>query len=373
MPEVRVVDTLRQVDPDDWNALFPGEIEDYDYLAAVEAAGLQGFDWRYVLVESGGRLLAAAPGFITEYALDTTLEDGPGKRLAKVLRGTLPRLMTLRLACLGSPCTETAQIGWAPQIVDLAEREILTRMLIAAFEQAARRERCGLTAIKDVPARAERVWAPALAAARYTAMPGLASADLGIDFTDIDAYLATLSASTRKDMRRKLKGGSGVRVEVRRDLDGLEAQVMALYEETRARGDLQFETLTAAYFTGVLQRMGDRAVCVLYFVGDTLLAANLVLMGEGVLLDKFFCMGAEGRDHSLYFLSWFTNLRLCLDHGLGRYRSGQAAYADKLRLGSRLTATTMYFRHRNPWLNLILRGLAPFLAPAGPSVMEIPA
>ncbi|MGH1558752.1 hypothetical protein ACRAWD_15820 [Caulobacter segnis] len=69
---------------------------------------------------------------------------------------------------------------------------------------------------------------------------------------------------------------------------------MALYAETRARGDLQFEMLTPAYFTGVLARMGERAACVLYFADDRLLAVNLVLVDQGVLLDKFFCMSAEG-------------------------------------------------------------------------------
>lgn len=370
MLEARVVDSLREVDRDAWNALFPGEIEDYDYLAAVEAARLEGFAWRYALVEDDGQLLAAAPGFITEYALDTTLDNGAGKRIAAALRGMLPSLMTLRLACLGSPCTETAQIGWASHVVAPGERDALTMALVAAFERAARRAGCGLTAVKDIPGPLAKGWARALGSARYGAMPGLALADLSVDFVDLDAYLARLSAATRKDMRRKLRGAGAVRVEVRRDLDGLEDQVMALYAETRARGDLQFETLTAAYFTGVLQRMGDRAACVLYFVGDVLLAANLVLMSDGVLLDKFFCMSAKGRDHNLYFLSWFTNLQLCLDQGLTRYQCGQAAYANKLRLGSRLTATTLHFRHRNPLLNQILRGLAPLLAPAGPLALE---
>jgi predicted N-acyltransferase len=367
MPEARIVETLASVDRDAWNALFPGEVEDYDYLRAVEAAGLDGFAYRYVLLEEDGRLLAAAPAFLTDYPLETTV-DGPAKGIVQAIGAVAPGLTTLRLACLGSPCTEAARIGLASDVVDDAARGALTAQLLSAFEDAARKARCGLLGVKDVAAPEAPAWDAGLRAAGYCAMPGLPTADLSVDFDSIDAYLARLSSATRKDMRRKLRASAHVRVEVRRDIDGLEEQVMALYAATRARGDLQFETLTAAYFTGVLSRMGPRAACVLFFVDDELLAANLVLIGDDLLLDKFFCMDARGRAHNLYFLSWFSNLCLCFEYGLGRYRSGQAAYANKLRLGSQLTPTSMYFRHRNPLLNRILRGLAPMLAPDSPAI-----
>lgn len=362
MLEARVTDSLADVDRDDWNALFPGEVEDYDYLRAVESAGLEGFGWRYVLAEDDQGLVAAAPGFVADYALATTV-DGAARTAIQLLGRVAPGMTRMRMACLGSPCTETAQIGWSPRVVEAGARDTMTRRMLAAFEAAASVERRGLLAIKDVPLPQSGAWTAVLAECGYTAVEGLATADLVIDFATIEDYLAGLSSATRKDMRRKLRDARDVRIEVRDEIGGLEERVMALYAATRARGELQFETLTSGYFTGVLSRMRQRAACVLYFVGDELLAANLILFGDGVLLDKFFCMSAAGRSHNLYFLSWFTNLQLCLDRGLTRYRSGQAAYANKLRLGSRLTPTTLYFRHRNGLVNQILRGLSPLLAP----------
>jgi len=366
MLEARVVDTLAAVDRAAWDALFPGEVERYDYLAAVEAAGLEGFAWRYVLVERQGRLLAAAPAFLTAYALETTV-DGAARTILRSVGRVAPGLTRLRLACLGSPCTETVQLGLAPDVDPAA----LLGPLMAAFEGAAREARCGLMAVKDVPENQAAPWDSILASSGYQPMTGLPIASLDIDFPDQETYLARLSPATRKDMRRKLRATGAVRVEVRRDLKGFEVEVMALYAETRARGDLQFETLTADYFAGVLDRMGERSACVLYFVGDTLMAANLVLIDAATLIDKFFCMRAEGRDHNLYFLSWFTNIQLCLDLGLTRYQSGQAAYANKLRLGSGLIATSMHFRHRNPLLNRVLGWLAPLLTPDVPQASSL--
>lgn len=368
MLEARVLDSLAQVEREQWTALFPGEVEDYDYLTAVELAGLDGFRWRYVLVSEGERILAAAPAFLTEYPLETTL-SGAGRRLADSLRRRFPDALTLRLACIGSPCTEQAQIGLARDL-SVSDRDAVVTCLLQAFEAEARRERCGLLGLKDVAAPDRAILEPSAEALGYCPLPSLPIAHLDIDFSDLDTYLARLSSSARKEMRRKLRVRDQVRIEVRDDVTDLIEAIMPLYAQTRARAEMTFEDLTAGYFTGVGQRMPGRCVYVLYYDGDDLLAVNLLLQGEDTLIDKFFCMDRErGRALNLYFLSWFTNLQLCLERGLKRYQAGQAAYPAKIRLGSQLTRTANYFRHRNVLVNSALRLAAPLFA-ADPTLQE---
>jgi predicted N-acyltransferase len=360
MPEVRAVDSLAQVAPARWDRLFPGALESYDYLMAVEEAGLDGFRWRYLLLEDGGDLLAAAPAFLTDYALETTL-GGAGRRVADGLRKVIPDALTLRLACIGSPCTETALLGFDPGVAE-DRRPVLLRQLLAGFEQAAARERCSLLGVKDVGEDAAWLW-DAAAGSDYRAIAGLPGAQLDIDFASLDAYLAELSPGTRRDMRRKLRALDQVRIEVRSEVDDVIDRVMTLYRDTHARAEMTLEELTPAFFLGVAARMPGRAFYTLYYQGDALLAVNLLLQDGDTLLDKFFCMDAElGRPLNLYFLSWFTNVRLCLERGLAHYRSGQAGYENKLRLGSRLTRTSNYFRHRNALVNGGLRLVAPLFA-----------
>lgn len=361
MPSTRVIDSLAQLHPARWNALFPGELETYAYLSAVEAAGLEGFQWRYVLVEHDGTLLAAAPAFITAYGLETTL-SGPGRRFAEAARRILPDLLTVRLACIGSPCTETAGVGFH-SAADRVERAALLAALIAAFESEARYLGCQLLALKDAPEALGEVVVSSESAHRYRGIAGQPHAYLDIDFADLDGYLARLSAATRKDLRRKLRTRGAVRIEITDDIDPILDRVVALYRQTRARAEMTFEDLTPAYFSGVCRRMPGRAFYVLYYEGDTLLGANLLLQDGGALLDKFFCMDAErGRALNLYFLSWLTNIELCLQRGLRRYHAGQAAYDVKLRLGCRLSRTSNFFRHRNALVNGGLRLVAPLFA-----------
>ena len=361
MAEIRILHRLRDIARQEWNACFPGELEDYDYLLATEEAGISGFAWRYVIASQLGVVCAAMPFFLTDYALDTTL-DGTAKKITTALRATWPRALTLKLACLGSPTTDAGKIGFHPSLGDEKKSALLQDML-AAFEAHAVTQGYRLLGLKDIPTVDYALLDAVSEPLGYRAVTGLPVAHLPIDFADFDAYLATLSASTRKDMRRKLKAREGLRIEERTNIDDVLPSVIELYRQTRARADMQFEDLTPSFFHDVLTGMPGRALCMLYFDGDRLLAMNLLLRDGTTLLDKYFCMASEeGRARNLYFLSWMTNIDYCLKHGLKRYQSGQAGYENKLRLGSQLTATRMYFRHTNPWVQGVLNLVAPFLA-----------
>lgn len=361
-PVAEVHFSIRAIGRDAWNACFQGQVEDYDCLLAIEEAGIEGFEWRYITVIEDGRISAAMPAFLCLYALDTTLEEGFLRRSVRRVQRHFPNFLKLRLACLGSPCTETGAIGFHPDVPN-ERRGVLFAEMLSFFEQFAATEDCALVGLKDIPEQVSAELGDPLSAHGYASIGGLPTAWLDIDFKTIDDYLAKLSAGTRKDMRRKLKSFEQVRVEIRTDFGAFLPEVMALYHDTRNRSDWQFEELTPEYFEGILTRMAGRSYCAFYFVEDKLLAANLIVHDEHVAIDKFFCMdGEKGRPYNLYFLSWFTNLRYCLDHGISRYQSGQAYYENKIRLGSKLTSNAMFFRHRNPFLQGLLRLVSPLFS-----------
>lgn len=361
-PVTEVHFSIRAIGRDAWNACFQGQVEDYDCLLSIEEAGIEGFEWRYVTVVEDGRVSAAMPAFLCLYALDTTLDEGFLRRAARRVQRHFPNFLKLRLACLGSPCTETGAIGFHPDVPQ-ERRSVLFTEILTFFEQFAVTEDCALVGLKDIPEPTLVEFGAPLSARGYASIGGLPTAWLDIDFKSIEDYLARLSSGTRKDMRRKMKSFERVRVEIRTDLGEFLPAVMVLYHDTRNRSDLQFEELTPGYFEGILTRMSGRSYCALYFAEEQLLAANLIVHDHRVAIDKFFCMdGEKGRPYNLYFLSWFTNLRYCLDHGISRYQSGQASYENKLRLGSNLTANAMFFRHRNPFLQRLLRLVSPLFS-----------
>ena len=129
MPDLRVINSLQDIDKQQWNACFSGEVKNYDYLLAIEESALAGFSFRYLTVWSGNTLQAATPMFLTHYSLDTTVR-GAGRKLTTRIKSAFPKLLTLKLACIGSPCTECGVIGFHPQLNEQEKRALLAEMLI---------------------------------------------------------------------------------------------------------------------------------------------------------------------------------------------------------------------------------------------------
>ncbi len=357
---------LGSIDREQWDACFSGEAEGYDYLLAVERAGIPGFDFRYVVGKVDDRIVAAMPAFLTRYGLETTLDNRRFRDAVVRARRLWSNFLLLPLACLGSPCTETGHPGFHPQ-VPVARRSELFGSLIAVFEEHARAAGCTLHALKDIPQPMPDDLGAAIAARGYAEMAGLPTAVLDINFPDLGSYLSGLSAATRKDIRRKLKARNGIRIERRSELGPYRERALELYRQTRERSDWQFEDLTLAYFEGILAGMPGRSFVTLYFAEDELLATNFLILDDRSLIDKFFCMDVDkGRPFNLYYLSWIDNIEYCLSEGVERYQSGQAYYENKIRLGSRLISNSMFFRHTNPLIQKVLRFAAPYLAIATP-------
>src|SRR5258708_28532450 len=117
MPEFRVIDTLHEIDKQQWDVCFPGEVETYVYLLAIEESALAGFSFRYLTAWQGSTLQSGTPMFVTDYSLDTTLQ-GVGRTLTSRIKNAFPKLLTLKLACIASQCTGCVVVGLHPPLLE---------------------------------------------------------------------------------------------------------------------------------------------------------------------------------------------------------------------------------------------------------------
>lgn len=357
----RFAGSVAELDRGQWDACFNNDIEGYNYHAGVERGGVGGFKFGWYVIEDAGRMICAAPAFTTQYDLATTAQ-GTIRKVLQRAQPWIPGHLKLGMSCLGSPVTERCQIGFAPAL-DLGARHEVIGALFDYWAGHAKRQGISLLGLKDLSATDRETLSPALDKAGFFMAASMPSASLNIDFSSEDEYLARLSSSTRKDMRRKLKSRIQIRVERTSDVSLVLGGITEMYRETRARSDWAFEELEDSYFRNVLESVGKSAFFTLYWCGERLVAANLLLSDGTRLLDKFFVMkGDEGRQYNLYFLSWFENIAYCLANGLSAYESGQAGYETKTRLGSELQRTCLGFRHRNPLLHGLLGLASPMLA-----------
>lgn len=363
----RIVGSIAEIDADAWDACLPGEAEGHGYHRACdEAAAASGIGLRCAaaVVEDGLGIAAAAAVFRLDYRLDTPLQ-GRLRRLADALFRRFPGLVTLKVICVGSPYAERCHLGFASRL-DAAARQEAARAMLAALERQAATEGAHLLAFKDLAPAEDALLAPLLGSEGFALLGSLPVAVLDLPYADEADYLAALSAATRKDIRRKLARAKAVRIEHRSDIAGLEDAISNLYESTRRQSGLDYgdlEVLPPGYFGAVSQALGERAVFVLYWIGEELAAFNLLLVEPDRVIDKFLGMRYPlAREHSIYAVSWMANVRFCIARNVGRLQSGQTAYTSKLRFGSRLVPSTIRFRHRLAPLQWALRSISPWLS-----------
>lgn len=340
-----------------WTACFPGEAEGWEYYRAC------GNDLAAAVFDDRG-LVLGAPLFRMEYRLDTPLQ-GRAAAVAQRLGEAVPGLMRWGMLGVGSPLTERCHVAVRPGLSPQDRARALS-VLLALLEGEAARTGARLVVFKDV-AEPDAGWlAPALGAHRYTAVGSLPVAVLDLDGQDAAGYLASLSAATRKDLKRKLKSRALVRVEHRSGIDGIAAEIDALYDSTRRNSQLrygEFEDLPPGYFQNVARMQPGSARFVLYWVGDRLAAFNLLLVQPDRVIDKFLGMAYPlAREHNLYAVSWMENVRFAMDSRRPLLQAGQTAYASKLRFGSHLAPSTNFVHCRTGVLNRIIRWAAPWLA-----------
>lgn len=358
-----IVSGVAATDPAFWQSSLPGEAEGYAYHAACEATGEHVFKLGAAVVRDGARILAVCPVFRIDYRMNTSLQ-GTARSISEAIDRRLGTGV-VKLLGLGSPYADTCAIAVEPGL-DASARRLVFETLIDGIEAYAAANRIKMIAIKDLPEARVPEFVDLLRARKFGRIGALPNCILDLECEDVEGYLATLSRPTRKDIRRKLKSAEPVRIERRTDISDIKETIRALHEATRAASSFDygdFESLPDRYFECVSSGLGGNALFLLYWVGDELAGFNLLLLSKDRAVDKFLGMRkdlAEGLN--LYAVSWMENVKFCLERGIHTLIMGPTAYELKMRFGCRLQESGIWFRHRGPVANSILRRVAPLAA-----------
>ena len=361
---VRHLTSITGLPREDWDRLFPGRAEGWDYFRACEQAAPEGFQASAMAAYAGAALVAAVPLFRTDYRHDLSLE-GPLKPVVEWIHRGAPKLVALPVLGMGSPLTEECLIGFQPGIKE-HDRIAAFEALLRGMNDHAAENKIPLLALKDVMDR-DATWANGLLKKQgFTGVATLPVATLHLPFSSEDEYLASLSSSMRSDLRKKMRRANKVKFEFRDSIADIEDEIAALFEETRANSKVDygsFDEVPATYFREVMRNCHGKAHVMLGTIDDKLISFNISLTEPDRLLAKYIGMRyPDAREHNLYFLNWMAMVRYCIDRGIPWMQAGHTSYRQKARLGCKLKRSWIYFKHRNMLINPLFKGFGPMMA-----------
>ena len=345
----------------DWNSLFPGDPESWEFYHAGDLAPPPGFGLGAISVARDGKIIAAAPFFRTVYRFDTSFQ-GRLRQIGDWLYERMPALVSMRVMGLGSPLVDHCHIGFAQSLTS-EQRDEVMEALLYGLRTHAKRENAPLLAAKALTTAQSDVLDRVLtrhAFARVTSIPVVM---LSLPYRNEAHYFSGLPSRTASYLKRKLRPLSDLRIEYRTSIEGLEDEIHALYKATLAQSAVDygdFGHVDRDYFARVLAEMGDKAKMMLCWRRDELLSFQLYIVGERDIVAK--CIGMrypQAKDYNLYFINWYMMIRFALENDKSRICMGGTTFQTKQLFGGVLEKRWIYFRFRNPIHNAILPWLAP--------------
>jgi predicted N-acyltransferase len=348
---------------DDWNRLFPGAGEDWDYFHACELMSPEHFSLAALAAYHRETLVGAAPIFRMNFRLDMAL----GARIQRIgdwLDRRVPWLVNMPILGLGSPLADECPLGFLPGLNAADKAVVLEALLRGLSEHAAN---CGISVLtlKDVTDKDARWGNEALTKAGYARTASLPIAAVDLPFKEEKQFFANLPAKRRGDLRRNLRSASLFSVEFRDSIEDVHDEMIALYHQTRSRRNANyqsFDEVPSSYFREVMQRLPGKAQVVLFRAGKELVGFAFFLRGENKVTFKFIGMQYPlALEHHLYFIIWMTMVRYCLANGISCMQAGQTTYRVKVRLGAQLHRSWVYFKHRGPVIGRLFRAVAPLI------------
>ncbi|HEX5125260.1 MAG TPA: GNAT family N-acetyltransferase [Rhodocyclaceae bacterium] len=307
------------------------------------------------------------PGFFASFDLLSTA-DAPLQNVVTRIPGStlVRRLLRWRTCFFGSTVSE-----YIP-LLGHASADTLIGSMLKAWNR-----RSMLMIVKDIPEQSPLL--PSQDTARATdflaackclgfiIVEGQALAYVPIDFASEEEYLGRLSYVRRKNIRRKLRVRSRLRIETLSTGDArlsdpaLLDELYALYLEVYEQSEIHFDRLSAAFFRAVFQDSSLDGQLFLYYSNDDLIGYNLCFIYANMLIDKYVGFRyPAAREHNLYFVSWMENLTFARARGLTNYVAGWTDPEIKSYLGARFTFTRHAVFVRNRFLRFVLRRMSKY-------------
>ncbi len=354
---VELHSTLDTVPRTDWDALFPGQPEDWGFYRAVEDAPPEGFLLGAVAVlDSQGAMVGAAPTFRLDYRLDTPFQ-GRLKRWLDKLNHRWPGATSLKVLGLGSPLSDGCSLGFAATLEDDHRADVF-RCMVGALRREADRQRAAIIAVKGL-GDTEAMFDRALEADGFGRIKSVPIVILPVPFASRDEYLGNLKRRYRSYFKSKMKTLPELRIEYTRFAAGLEPELVKLYEATLSQSGVsygEFDLIGPGYFTSFLERQGEKAQLMLFWRGNVLVGFHLIHAGDKrIISNKMGMRYPDARELNLYFINWLEIIDFATKHGISEIEMGATTYAAKLLFGGHLESRYVHFRFRQGAVNAMTR------------------
>lgn len=350
----RLFSAVTEISREEWDSVWPADTESYDFYRCQEEAGIENFNFFYLGLYAGNKLVLLAPLFTAPFNMGLAMNDTWRQCLERIQK-YWPRFLVFKTLFSGAPTSERNVVG----IAEAHRRDpALFAALDAALLDLAHHHNVSMVTFKDLIDDDLETLSP-MKRLGWFQDDSMATTIVDTPYTNMDDYFATLGPKTRKEMRRKLRHvADRLEIETTKDISNVIDDVYRLYRAVHDNGIMSFEVLTPAYFLNFCRYMPDNTVYFLYWLKDEagngrrLVGMDLCFHFGDRLLSKYTGMDyTVSRDLNLYFVGILSNLEWGIKNGMKSCVLGGGSYEAKKHMGARLIPLRTLTKIVNPFIN----------------------
>jgi hypothetical protein len=333
----------------DLGRLFPEPSSTAPLLSLLQESGIDGFNLSSIVVFKNEVPVLLLPLFETRFDLSSFVE-GWIKKSLKVAGRLIPSIFQPRILSVGLVEGEWSEIGIDPHL-DEDTLDAAWAMAVSALQTLAAELKSDIVVFYNFNRYGKL---PGAVFKKFNQVQYRSYARMPINFNSMEEYLSGLSTAARKDLRRKMRVAPEVRVIRSRAISPFLDRIYKLYLNTVERSPMALGVHNRLFFEKICEIIPG-AEYTLYFVHEELVAFNLLVVRQQTLVDLYFCMDFDlGRKYKLYFLSWFENVRTCVELKIPLYYACQGTEKTKAHLGATFIPSFILFKHRQPLFDRLL-------------------
>lgn len=314
---------------------LPDEVLGEAFYAATKESAIPGFDFGYLVATRAGMKVAIVPYFLTDFKVNTMLEDGWLKRLL----GNAG----FRMACVGHPCSAFGQI----------DGEVTPDLMKAVYDYL--KKYASVISIKGFPID--------LLAPGFVRIVGFPVAVLYLH----ENFWCSMSASRRRNLQRKRKVSRAIQFEISKGLPQQHLEdIFKFYLTTCEKSSIDFAPLSKEYFvsTSALSHY------VLAYLNGKLVGFIQTICHNKAMVAGYIGLDQQhSREHGVYFSLVMRTIDFAIENKYEKIEMGETHYYFKKALGCKLEPNYVYFRHRHKLAHALMSVFSFLFEPSARELM----
>ena len=341
-----------------WQESFASPYEGKWWYSALERAGLdEQFKFMYGLVTYNGKPVAIAPAFLMDVPIALVIPPAL-LPVFNVLGKIFPALLYQRTLFIGSPCSDEGRVGLLPG----ANAKDVFASVNKAMQIKADELGASMRVWKDFAQEQQSALVPLLKSDGLFHLVSFPGTSLHLDGKNKNDYIASLKASRRNKIKKKMRQANDAPVYVEiisQPSAAVMNEIFSLFWQTYEKGDTKFERLNRAFFGEISQYENSHYVILRKNESNEMLCFMLCFkLGEHVV-NKFIGIDySQPKEWFLYFRLWDAAVEWSYSIGATSIQSGQTSYAPKIELGNDMVPLSNFCQHKNPIVNFVYQLVA---------------